>query len=66
MTVKLCIGSNRVVVSTWTPANGRDLNTFQLKAKGRDDTRYSMLCEKGKITLNFANIVTGRNEFGPR
>ena len=36
MTVKLCLGSNRVVVSTYTEATGRDLS------------RYSMLCEKGK------------------
>ena len=56
MTVILCLGSNRVVISTWTPANGRDLNTFQLKAKGRDDTRYSILCEKGKIKLGLVNI----------
>ena len=48
MTVKLCLGSNRVVVSTYTEATGRDLSNFQLKAKERDGTRYTMLCEKGE------------------
>ena len=57
MTVKLCLGSNHVVISTWTRKTGRDLNNFQLKAKRGDDTRYSMLCEKGKIKLDLVNIV---------
>ena len=48
MTVKLCLGSNCVVVSTYKEATGRDLNNFKLKANERDGTRYSMLCEKGK------------------
>ena len=54
MTVKLCLGSNRVVISTWTQTTGRDLNNFQLKAKRRDDIRYSILCEKGKAKLDFS------------
>ena len=42
MTDKLCLGSNRVVVSTYTEATGRDLNN--LKLKGRNEMVLATAC----------------------
>ena len=40
--------ANSVIVSTWDPDSGYDLENFQLQARARGDGIFGILCEKSK------------------
>ena len=53
------LGTNRVVISLYTRETGLNVNNFQLRACPRNDQRFSMLCEKGKVLIDPKRVLTG-------
>ena len=55
------IGSNCVIISTWSHGKTYDLNIFRLKTlkPSYSASVYSILCEKGKLLTDIAGYGNG-------